>query len=108
MYYILIKFGIPRKLVRLIKTCLDGAQIKLRIGNYLLSSFPIENGLKQGDTISPLLFNFVLEYAIGKEQETGLGLDMNGTYQVFAYADDGNLIGDDIKTIEGNTNVKRL
>ena len=30
---------------------------------------------------------------------------MNGTHQVLAYADDVNLIGDDIRTIERNTDV---
>ena len=45
-------------------------------------------------------FNFALEYATRKIQETNLGLDMNGTLQVLAYADDINLIGDDIRTIE--------
>ena len=40
------KFFVPKKLVRLVKTCLDGTQSKVRIGNYLSSSFPIENGLK--------------------------------------------------------------
>ena len=60
------------------------------------SSFPIENGL---------LFNFALEYAIRKVQETNLGLDMNDTHQVLAYADDVYLIGDDIRTIERNADV---
>ena len=41
-----------------------------------------------------------LEYAIRKVQETNLGLDMNGTHQVLAYADDLNLIGDYIRTLE--------
>ena len=49
---------------------------------YLSSSFPIENGLKQGDALSPLPLNFALEYAIRKVQETNLGLDMNSTHQV--------------------------
>ena len=31
---------------------------------------------------------------IRKAAETNLGLDMNDTYQVLAYADDINLIGD--------------
>jgi hypothetical protein len=35
---------------------------KARIGNYLSDSFPIQNDLKQGDALLPLLFNFALEY----------------------------------------------
>jgi hypothetical protein len=31
--------------------------------------FPIQNGLKQGDALLSLLFNFALEYAISKVQE---------------------------------------
>ena len=53
----------------------------------------------------PLLFNFALEYAIRRVQDTNLELDMNGTHQVLAYADDVNLIGDDIRTIERNADV---
>ena len=69
------------------------------------SSFPIEDGLKQGYALSPLLFNFSLEYAIRKVQETNVGLDMNDTHQVLAYADVVNLIGDDIRTIERNADA---
>ena len=47
-----------------------------------------------------LLVNFIPEHSIRKVQETNLGLDMNGTHQVLAYADDVNLIGDDFRTIE--------
>ena len=54
------------------------------------------------DAMSIVLFNFALEYAIRRVQETNLGLDMNDTHQVLTYADDENLIGDDIKTIERN------
>jgi len=78
----------------------SGTRSKVRIGNYLSYSFPIENGLKQGDALSPLLFNFALEYTIRKVQETNLGVDMNGTHQVLAYANDVNVIGDDIRTIQ--------
>jgi hypothetical protein len=37
---------------------------KVCIGKHLSDSFPIQNALKQGDALSPLLFNFALEYAI--------------------------------------------
>ena len=105
LYNILIKFGVPRKLFKLIKTWLEGTLSKVRIGTYLSSSFPIENGLKQGDALSPLLCNFSLEYVIRKAQATNLELVMNDIHQVLAYADDVNLIGDDIRTIERNAEV---
>jgi hypothetical protein len=64
LYKILIEFGIKRKLVRLIKMCLNEAYSKIRIAKHLSGAFPIKSGIKQGDALSPLLFNFALEYAI--------------------------------------------
>jgi hypothetical protein len=60
LYNILIEFRVPMKVVRLIKMCLDETYSKVRIGKHLSDSFPIQNGLKQGDALSPLLFNFAL------------------------------------------------
>jgi hypothetical protein len=57
------------KLVRLIKMCLNERYSKVRIGKHLSDNFHIQNGLKQGDVLSPLHFNFALEYAIRKVQE---------------------------------------
>ena len=61
LYDILIKFGVQRELGRLFKTYLDDTRSKMSIGKYLSSSFPIKNGLKQGDALSPPVFNFALE-----------------------------------------------
>jgi hypothetical protein len=65
----------------------------------LSDTFPIRNGLKQGDALSPLLFNFALEYAIRKVQENQVGLKPNEAHQLPAYTDDVNLLGDNIDTI---------
>jgi hypothetical protein len=49
LYNIPIEFGVPMKLLRLIKICLNETYSKFRIGKHLSDSFPIQNGLKQGD-----------------------------------------------------------
>jgi len=49
--------------------------------------FPIKNDLKQGDALSPLLFNSASEYAIRRVQVNQDGLKLDGTHQLLVYAD---------------------
>ena len=64
--------------------------------------FPIRNGLKQGDALSPLQFNFALECAIRRVQVNQDGLKLNGTHQVLAYADDVNILRGSTHTVKEN------
>jgi len=100
LYNILIECGIPMKLVRLIKVCLTETYNRVWVGKNLSDLFPIRNGLKQGDGLLPLLFNFVLEYTIRRVQVNQDGLKLNGTHHLLVYANDVNMVRESVHTIK--------
>jgi len=73
-----------------------------QIGKYLSDTFPIQNGLKQGNALSQLLLMFAFECVIRKIQENQKGLKLNGTHQLMTYVDDVNLAS------ENTYNVKKI
>jgi len=54
----------------------------------------IQNCLKQGDDLSPLLFTFPLECFITKVQESWEWLELTGVHQVLVSADDVKLLSE--------------
>jgi len=102
---ILIEFGIPMKLVRLIKMCLTETYSRVRVGKNLSNIFPIRNGLKQGDAPTPLFLNFALEYAIRRVEVIQDGLQLNCAHQLLAYVDNVNIYRGRVNIMKENTEV---
>ena len=82
--------------------CLNETYTGVRVGKNLFDMFPVRNGLKQGDALSPLLINFALECAIRRVQVIQDGFKLNGTHQLVVYADDVNILGGNVHTVKEN------
>ena len=82
-YNILIEFGIPMKLVRVIKMCLSETCSRVQVDKHLSGVFPIKNGVKRGSALLPLLFNFALENAIRRVQVNQDDLKLYGTHYLW-------------------------
>jgi len=93
------------KLVRLIKILLTETYSRVRAGKNLCHMFPIRNGLKQGDALLPLLFNFASEYTIRRVQVNQDGFKLNGIHQLLVYTDDVNILGESKHTVKENAKV---
>jgi len=76
--------------------CLTETYSRVWVGKNLSDVLHIRNGLKKGDAVSPLLFNFALDYTIRRVQVNQGGLKLN---QLLVYADDVNILGGSVHTI---------
>jgi hypothetical protein len=84
---------IPGKLVRLIEISLTHTRGKVVIQGSTTDDFKVDRGLKQGNVISAILFNIVLEYVISRLTITPKGIIFNKMTEFIAYADDTVLLG---------------
>jgi hypothetical protein len=82
--------------------CLTELYSRVLVGKNLSDRFPIRNGSKQGDALSPLLFNFALEYVVRRVQVKQHGFKLNGTHQLLAFADDVNILGGSVHGVKKN------
>jgi len=90
-----------------IKMCLNETYSTVRIGKHLSDMFPIRNGLKQGNALSPWLFNFALDYAIRRVQVNQDGLKLNDTHKLLIYADDVNILGGSVHAKKNRSFISR-
>lgn len=92
------EFGIPRKLINMTRICMEDTYNIVTYKGRKSDPFQITSGLKQGDALSPLLFNLALEKVVRKVKKDCV---IEGTSRLLGYADDIDIIGEnEQKTLE--------
>ncbi|KAJ0179056.1 hypothetical protein K1T71_005831 [Dendrolimus kikuchii] len=99
LYTILRNFHIPKKLIDMIIVATSKCTMRVRVGRELSDDFAVITGLKQGDALSPTLFNLVLEYVLRRVMTLEVGVQLNGRHKVIGYADDLALLGENREEI---------
>lgn len=86
-------FGVPSKLILMIKVSTEGSRCAVKFGHKKSEEFHTTTGLKQDDALWPLLFNLVLEMTVREVQEEYLEINCGRNIALLAYADDVVILG---------------
>ncbi|XP_063380350.1 esterase B1-like [Cydia fagiglandana] len=89
----------------MIQVATSKSQMRVRVGNELTAAFTVSTGLKQGDALSPMLFNLVLEHVVRKLLTLDIGVELNGRHRLIGYADDLALLGENREEVEISASV---
>jgi hypothetical protein len=79
LWALLVKLGVPAQMVAVIRSFHDGMTAVVRADGTKSESFNVSNGLRQGCTMAPVLFNLYFSAVMGQWREscTGLGITLN-------------------------------
>jgi len=80
-----VSFGIPRKIERLVKMTLEGAQAKVIVDGKISAPFVMGKEVRQEDGLSATLFNLTLHKALKNLKQSNMIL--NRLTQICGYAD---------------------
>ena len=57
LWKVLEKYGVPEKMLNVVKSFHEGMHAEIRVGSTVTDRFEVRNGLRQGCTLAPTLFN---------------------------------------------------
>ena len=82
--------GVPTKLIAMIKAYYRSTTARVLVHNNLSQSFDIRSGVRQGCVLSPILFNYVIDWILDKalHEEDGVELAPGRWLTDLDYADD--------------------
>ena len=124
LWRVLTKYGVPPVLVNIIKSMHEGMKAEVTIDGQVTPEFEVNNGLRQGCTIAPTLFNlyFIMVIACWRERCQSLGVDIlykcggklirertrrpnNTTVNELLFADDTAVVSTTREKMEGASRI---
>ncbi|XP_055714419.1 uncharacterized protein LOC129808671 [Phlebotomus papatasi] len=100
LYEAMGEFGIPNKLIKLTRMTMTDVRSKVKANGSLSREFCVNNGLRQGDGLSCVLFNLALDKAIRDSGVSMRGVILNKSTQLLAYADDIDIMGRNPRAVQ--------
>ena len=106
MWRILKSYGIPGKVVSIIKSLYEGSECKVRHGGTESNKFTVKSGVRQGCILSPFLFLIVMDYVMKRAMVNRLGLQWSLMDQLehLDFADDICLLSQSSDHLQRKTN----
>jgi len=94
------KFGIPKKLIKLSRLSVINSRCKVRVNGEMSEDFGVDTGVRQGDGLSPILFNLALETALQQVKKSDVGIKIGKTINILAFADDVVIMAENIQDLK--------
>lgn len=91
LWNVMVKLGLRAKLVRVVETCMQNSRHKIKFNTIIFEEFTMTTGVRQGDALSPVLFNLALESVVREVQKSklgGLNIGQGKQFKLTAYAND--------------------
>ena len=107
IWKILEAYGIPSKVIKVLMLLYEDSESCVRVGKLHTERFSVDTGLIQGDSLSPIMFNVILEFFLSKLSNIDGGVEWTGSKRVrdLDYADDTCILADNMNAINIMTDL---
>lgn len=95
LFYKLLRHGVNGNFYKTLNSMYLGCESAINLNGRLTEWFPVDYGVRQGDTLSPTLFSIYVNDLVDDVKSLGLGVPVGDMkISIFLYADDVVLLAE--------------
>jgi len=89
------RVGVPDIVLEYIASLYTGTTMRIKVGKLLSDKIHVQRGVRQGDPLSPLLFDYIMDWVLDNlDPELGIGLEGGPRLNHLAFANDVSLVSE--------------